>query len=193
MDGRTVVVEPQTRRVTIELQYIDVPRRGEQMHDSVTDHLRNLVKGKIINYRQRNLLGDRTFGHLMLNDIDVNQQMLRDGAAWHIPSDMSGQEKSEYDAYASTDAIAKNEKRGVWSVPEMKPAWELRGAEKEIAKQPEQNLPVVNQRVEQVANHKPVTNPGQNPAMGDVGALLNGYDAKTKTATLAYLCWALPK
>ena len=185
IDGRTVVVALPTGNVKVELQYIDVPGPGQRMHDTVTEHLRNLVKGKLVAYRLRNLFNDRTIGQLTLDNIDVSLQMLRDGAAWHIPSDMSGQEKSEYDAYAATEATAKNEKRGVWSIPNMKPAWEIRAAEKEMAKQEQQTLAAFTPPVDPEVKRKPVILPGQNPALGNVGALLNGYDAATKTGYVA--------
>jgi endonuclease YncB( thermonuclease family) len=175
LDGRTVMVAIPSGKVKVELQFIDVPIAGEPMSDLVKEHLRGLVQGKNVEYRVRNILSDRTIGRLTVNAIDVSQQMLRDGAAWHMPVRLSGQDIREFDLYASTEAAARSEKRGLWSAANLKPAWER---------------PVIVNT--SAANGNGTNTAGsaakvrgpwgdKNPRMGNVGALVNGYNAETKT------------
>ena len=70
LDGKTVVVVVPTGRVKVELQYIDVPEDGQALHAAMKAHLRTLVAG--------------------VKGVDVSQQMLRDGAAWHLQFEKSG-------------------------------------------------------------------------------------------------------
>lgn len=180
IDGRTVVVALPTGKVTVELQYIEVPDQGQQLHDTVADHLRGLVKGKMVEYRPRTIFNQRTIGRLTLGDVDVSQQMLRDGAAWHIPQQVSGQERSEFDSYSATEATAKTEKRGVWSIPGLKPAWEVRAEKDAIADRLENDRSAAfGRRLSSTGRSGPST--GANPALGNIGALINQYDPESKT------------
>jgi hypothetical protein len=52
--------------------------------------------------------------------------MLRDGAAWYSTSTESAILASEQQIYQESEASAKSEKRGVWGIPGLKPAWEFR-------------------------------------------------------------------
>jgi endonuclease YncB( thermonuclease family) len=176
-DGKTVRIKTQSGEIKVELQFIEVPEPGQDLHQRVKDHLSGLVKGKVVTYRPVRLLQDRSIGRVAVNDVDVSLQMIRDGAAWHVTSKSAGQDAAEYELYRSMEAAAKTEKRGIWSVAGLKPAWEVR-AERSAE----------TQRIEDaryprsIAVSKP--RPGQwgdiNPAIGDVGALINGYNAATR-------------
>jgi hypothetical protein len=61
--------------------------------------------------------------------------MIRDGAAWHIPVDVSGQNAQQGAAYAGNQTMARDQKLGIWSVPGLKPAWEFRAEKEEAARQ----------------------------------------------------------
>lgn len=180
VDGKTAIIAISTGKVKAELQYIEVPENGQQLHDTVTQHLRSKILGKIVEYRAQTILLDRTIGRMLLNGVDVSQQMLRDGAAWHISAATSGQESTERSNYASTEADARNEKLGVWSIPELRPAWEFRAAKAEtmVSKSPqivsEPKMPVT--QVERRGKWG-----DKNPALGNIGALVNGYNAETKS------------
>ncbi len=184
IDGKTVLVAIPGGKVKVELQYIDVPDSSQQLSDTVKEHLRQLVVGKSVEYRPKSLLRDKAIGQLTIKNIDISQQMLRDGAAWHSPLEGSGQEKSEYVIYASTEAAAKQEKIGVWSIPGMKPAWERRAEKKDNSWQKEQYSLAANRVAETAPNRKTNMPTGANPSLGNVGALANGYDPVTGTGYL---------
>lgn len=181
VDGKTVVILIATGKVKAELQYIDVPAAGQQLHETVTSHLRSMLVGKVVTYRAQTIFKDRTIGRMLLNGVDVSQQLLRDGAAWHLPSRTSGQEKSEVAVYQSTESDARNEKRGVWSIAGLKPSWEVR-AEKAAAPGPPQTTFASEPKsVKPVVIAKAGYWGDKNPALGNIGALVNGYNAETKS------------
>jgi hypothetical protein len=62
----------------------------------------------------------------MLGGVDLSAQLIRDGAAWHEPASASGQPQQEAVEYANNQQLARSEKRGVWSMPNLKTPWEIR-------------------------------------------------------------------
>lgn len=133
VDGKTVVVElPTGGKITIELQYIEVPEPEQQLHQTVREHLQQMVYGKKIEFLPRGVTETKTIGQIFVGGVDVSQQMLRDGAAWHIAPEKSGQDEVQRDLYQNNEALAKTEKRGVWSVENLQPAWEFRAQKEEI-------------------------------------------------------------
>jgi endonuclease YncB( thermonuclease family) len=134
VDGKTVVIELHTgKKITAELQFIEVPEPEQQLHQVVKDHLRKLLLDKVVDFRPSSIKATKTAGTVYLNGNDVAMQMIRDGAAWHVSPDMSGQAAAEGDSYRSNELLAKTENLGVWSIPGLKPAWEFRAA-REYAK-----------------------------------------------------------
>lgn len=127
LDGKTVVMElPNRTRLVAELQYIEVPENGQPLNETAQEHLRGLVSGKIVEFRARGLTRTKTVGQLFLNGVDISQQMIRDGAAWYAVLEKDRQDAAESDVYQSNEAQAKNEKRGIWSIENLKPSWEVR-------------------------------------------------------------------
>ena len=183
IDGRTVVVKIPTGRVKVELQYIDVPEVGQPMQATMRDHLSALILGKTVLFRPVMFSAGRSIGSLMLKDVDVSQQMLRDGAAWHVPQNISGQTKEDFDKYSAIEAAAKQEKRGVWSIAGMQPAWEYRAARLAESRQQKAPSPSASSITPKTASRpKPKGYWGdENPKLGDVGALAHGYNAATRT------------
>jgi endonuclease YncB( thermonuclease family) len=176
LDGKTIAVALSTGEVKVELEYIDVPEPGHLLSGEIREHLRTLVFGKAIEYRPRFISKDRTTGTVLLNGVNISEQMLRDGAAWHIPSQLTGQEQTESDIYAAMEAVAKGEKRGVWAIPGLKPYWEAAKQHEEqssIVSDPDSMAPISYTAVK------------SNPAFGDVGALINRFDPESGTGVLS--------
>jgi endonuclease YncB( thermonuclease family) len=139
VDGRTIVIEiTGGGKMTASLQYIEVPESGQALHSTIRDHLGGLVLGKVVEFRAQHISTDVVIaGQLLVTGVDVSQQMLRDGAAWHMPREITGQDTAQNAEYDSNQSLAKAEKRGVWSVAGLKPAWEHRA---ELAAQKEEEL-----------------------------------------------------
>ncbi|MBK8465650.1 MAG: thermonuclease family protein [Chloracidobacterium sp.] len=178
IDGKTLLVAVPGGKVKVELQYIEVPEPAQDLHDTVKAHLRTLLVGKSVEYRPKTIFTDRAIGQVTIRNLDMSQQMLRDGAAWHMPKESSGQTKAEFDIYASLETAAKNDKLGVWSVPGLTPAWEFRAERKKIQEQLQYDY-AKSPSTTIMASRKLPLRPRGNPSLGNVGALANGYDPQT--------------
>ena len=126
VDGKTCVVELPSGKLTVVLQYIEVPDPEQPLHDTVKAHLTNLVLDKKIELMPLGVIKNRTIGRLYVKGVDVSQQMLRDGAAWYSVAERSGQDEDESLVYQDNENQARSEKRGVWGVADLKPVWEYR-------------------------------------------------------------------
>lgn len=135
VDGKTAVIQvPTGGRVTVVLQFIEIPESEQPLAQTVKEHLEKLILGKTVEFLPRRLLTQASVGQIFLEGVDVSQQMLRDGAAWYALPEKSGQEARESELYMTTEAQAKTEKRGVWSVENIKPAWEFRADKQTLAR-----------------------------------------------------------
>ena len=136
VDGKTAVVQvPTGGKVTVVLQFIEIPEPQQPLYQTVKEHLENLILGKNVEFLPIRVLYAASVGKIFLDGTDISQQMLRDGAAWYALPEKSAQDASESGVYLATEAQAKTEKRGVWSVDDIKPAWEFRADQIELARQ----------------------------------------------------------
>jgi endonuclease YncB( thermonuclease family) len=135
LDGKTVSIELFSGgKITAELQHIEVPESEQQLHQTVIEHLQTLVLAKNVEFRPLRIINARTIGQVLLNGVDVSQQMIRDGAAWYSAAEKTGQNAGESETYQSNEEQAKSEKRGVWSIEGLKPAWQIRAEAEENRK-----------------------------------------------------------
>lgn len=186
VNGRTVVIDTDGRKLTAEVQFIEVPEPEQPLYQTVREHLEKLVLGKNVEFRPHGITPGKAVGQLFVNSTDVALQMLRDGAAWQVPADKSGQNEADSSAYQFHQNQAKNEHRGVWGVKDMKTAWEFRSAKDERGRQDRiasEYLGTGNG----VANTKVATRRSTspwsdiNPYLKNPGPLVHGYNAASKT------------
>lgn len=126
VDGKTFVIEIEGGRVTGTIQYVEVPEPEQPLSRIVREHLEGLVLGKIITFVPNGFSPIAIAGTAYLSDVDLGQQLVRDGAAWHVPPSRSGQDVLDSQAYQTYESLAKSEKRGIWSIANLTPAWEFR-------------------------------------------------------------------
>lgn len=138
VDGKTCVIQFGNRQITAVLQYIEIPEPEQPLYQTVKEHLQKLVLEKQVEFLPRIVMKDRTVGQLMIKGVDVSQQMLRDGAAWYSIPEKSGQDESESLLYQDNETQAKAEKRGVWSIENLKPSWEFRAEQAALQRQKEE-------------------------------------------------------
>jgi endonuclease YncB( thermonuclease family) len=194
VDGKTVVLEVDGRRLIAELQYIEVPDAEQPLHQTVRDHLRKLTVGSTAEFRPNGFAPGKAFGRLYAGSGDVAVQMLRDGAAWHLPPAASGQDAAVSEEYRRNEEQARAERRGVWGVAGMKPAWEFRA---EKAEQQRLALAAAERAATEAweaenkiaaAAKQPAKRTGpwadKNPWLKDPGPLVHGYNAASKTGFL---------
>lgn len=195
IDGKTVVIEISSGKLTAELQYIEVPEPEQPLHGTVREHLEKLVLNKDVVFRSTGFAPGKTFGQIFVSSADVAVQMLRDGAAWHISPERSGQKQSDGDAYAYHQTQARLENRGVWGVKGMKPAWEFRADKLERERESltaaemaaAESKGVKYEPVSKTKGAVRRTGPWAdvNPSMKDPGPLMHGYNATSKTGWLS--------
>jgi endonuclease YncB( thermonuclease family) len=138
IDGKTAVIQvPTGTKVTVVLQFIEIPEPDQPLHQTVKEHLEKLVLDKTVEFLPRRMLSSASVGQIFLDGIDVSRQMLRDGAAWYALSEKSAQDFAESELYQKIEAQAKTEKRGVWGVENMKTAWEFRAEKEEVKRREE--------------------------------------------------------
>jgi len=169
LDGKTLALNSDTGRSIVELQYIEVPQKGA-LADTVKSHLRQLTMGKQVIYTPHIIRADRSAGVVEIGGVDMAGQMLRDGAAWHVPTMLSGQSATESEYYSSLEALAKKEDRGVWASVGVKPPWES-------PERPEVSSQIA--AAEQSSQRRSA--PVRNPRLGDTGMLLTAYDPASRT------------
>lgn len=138
VDGRTVKIQTSYETVTVQIQFIEVPEPEQQLSGTVKEHLQKLVLGKSLTFYPQS----GTQGKLYLDSIDVAMQMLRDGAAWYDLPSAKDQQETFRTAYQRMESLAKLEKRGVWGISGLKPAWEFR--DEQYAKKIEESKKLKN-------------------------------------------------
>ncbi len=194
VDGKTVVIDTDGRRLIAEIQFIEVPESEQPLHQTVREHISKLTLGKLAEFHPQGISPGRAIGRLYIGPVDVAVQMLRDGAAWHIPAERSGQKPDESSAYLYHQNQARVENRGVWGVKDMKPAWEFRAQKIEQALQKEtesKNAAVASRNDNSEKQQAVKTQPkplgpwaDRNPFLADPGPLVHGYNAASKTGYL---------
>jgi len=182
IDGQTLVINTDGRTLTVQLQYIATPSSGQPLYDMVRSHLSTIALGKSVEFKLIRLGAKVAVGKVTMHGSDISMQLIRDGAAWHEPTKTSGQAAAEASEYDSNQQQAKNEKRGIWSVPGLKTPWQIQAEideeirRKEAAiRQSRPNLVGVSQF--QTANRTDLPNTGPASASAKPGQTLDGRDA----------------
>ncbi|CAN5600379.1 hypothetical protein BH20ACI4_BH20ACI4_26660 [soil metagenome] len=132
IDGKTAVVRIGTSgKLTVVLQYVEIPEPEQPLHAVVKVHLEKLLLGKSALVIPRGIMESTTVAQVFVDGVDVSQQMIRDGAAWFALPEKTEKSGAETKVYLSNEAQARSEKRGVWSVEGLKPAWQFRAEKNE--------------------------------------------------------------
>ena len=128
-DGDTLVLlAAGDQRVKIRLGQIDAPERTQPWGNRSRQALAEMVFQQAVRVQVTDIDSyGRTVGTVLLEDLDVNAEMIRRGAAW------------VYRRYAVDEHLfvledqARAAKRGLWSLPEPQriPPWQWRQNERE--------------------------------------------------------------
>jgi len=102
----------------------------------------------------------------VVDGTDMSIQMLRDGAAWLMPFERSGQSRDEYTVYKSSEEKARAERLGLWSIPNLKPAWQLRDEREEQFRREWESRPDPQAKLDITSEFQTVWRPGRPTAAG---------------------------
>lgn len=122
-DGDTfTLLDAGNQQVRVRLHGIDAPERGQDFGNVARQKLADLLAGKSVRIEEMDVdRYGRTVAIVYTADgVCVNEQLLKEGLAWHY---------KEYDAneaWAKLEANAKKEKRGLWSQRNAVAPWQWR-------------------------------------------------------------------
>lgn len=121
-DGDTfTLLTGNNQQLKIRLYGIDCPEKGQDYGKQCKLFLSNLIFSKNVQLQGKGFdRYKRTLAIVFINGVNVNEEMLHNGMAWHF---------IKYDKNAAWDAIqaqAKKQKLGLWSLPNAIAPWEWR-------------------------------------------------------------------
>ena len=115
----------QLTKIVVRVSGIDAPERGQWYGDVATLHLQWLISGKAVDLKlkQKDAYG-RWIATVYLDGVDISEEMLKEGLAWHY------KEHDSNPRYAQLEAEAKQAGLGLWSDDRAVPPWEWRKMDK---------------------------------------------------------------
>jgi len=114
-DARTVVVLAAGRKVVVTLEGIDVPVGDEPFAAIARQHLSDLLLNKEVSVEYTGIGAKGRFNaKIVLKDIDIGQQMIRDGAARYGQINDTELTPQERNLYLAAEDAAHKESRGIW-------------------------------------------------------------------------------
>ena len=123
VDGDTADIRLQSGMIRVRLHAIDAPERDQPHGAASKQALSKLVYGKQVNVEPiEQDRYDRLVARLWLEELDVNAEMVKQGAAWVY------RRYAEDPAYCAYEKAARDLKRGLWALPRDQRAapWEWR-------------------------------------------------------------------
>jgi len=112
VDGDTADIRLQSGMIRVRLHAVDAPERDQPHGAASKQALSKLVYGKQVNVEPiEQDRYDRLVARLWLDGLDVNAEMIRQGAAWVY------RRYADDPAYCAYEKAARDLKRGLWSLP----------------------------------------------------------------------------
>jgi len=121
-DGDTVTcLDESNQQQKVRLAEIDAPEIGQDYGKVSREVLAEMVFGKTVDVTEdgKDRYG-RWIGHLSLNGVDVNRQMIATGNAWHYG------DYSRDTSLAALQSQAQSQRLGLWAQPSPVAPWDFR-------------------------------------------------------------------
>ncbi|MCU1263841.1 MAG: hypothetical protein JWM21_159 [Acidobacteria bacterium] len=126
-DGERITIISVVHPLKVKLAGIAAPAQGQVYADVAAQHLSQLISGKYVTARCSGLEPD---GYLrcrvVLDDMDVGAQMIRDGVAWYNKGEATDLNDTERETYVDSERAARSEARGLWRDKSPVTPWEFR-------------------------------------------------------------------
>jgi micrococcal nuclease len=129
IDGGTITVISLKRPVKVRLIGVAALEPSQPYADMARQHLSDLILNKYVVVRSSRLQDGYLIGRVLLGDMDVAAQMIRDGVAWYDKPDESHLGVLEQQLYDASEQAARNERRGLWHDASPMAPWEFRKAQ----------------------------------------------------------------
>ena len=128
--GDVITISNLNRPVRVRLLGVDAPELDQAFGDVARKHLSDLIYDKPVLVEYGGIAADRSLtGRVLLNNVDIGAQMIRDGAAWFEPSGGNRLSETDRDVYQQSEQAARSEKRGLWQGENPTAPWEFVKAE----------------------------------------------------------------
>ena len=121
-DGDTITcLDENNQQQKIRMAEMDAPEIGQDFGKVSRDAMAGMVFGKTVEVVDdgKDRYG-RWIGHVSVNGMDVNRQMIATGNAWHYAA------YSKDQSLADLQSQAKSQKLGLWAQPNPTPPWDYR-------------------------------------------------------------------
>ena len=121
-DGDTITcLDENNQQQKIRMAEMDAPEIGQDFGKVSRDAMAGMVFGKTVEVVDdgKDRYG-RWIGHVSVNGMDVNRQMIATGNAWHYAA------YSKDQSLADLQSQAKAQKLGLWAQPNPTPPWDYR-------------------------------------------------------------------
>lgn len=121
-DGDTMTILTDSKeRIKVRLYGIDAPEKGQDFSSKARIHLNELCYGKTVKVEKKGIdQYDRLLGIVYLDELNLNQEMIKEGLAWY------------YDHYVEDPVLeelektARQQKLNIWSLKKPTPPYEYR-------------------------------------------------------------------
>jgi len=121
-DGDTIEILLQGNNpITIRLNGIDAPEKKQAFGQKSKEKLSEMIFGKIVKVdcNGKDRYG-RVIGDIYLDEVNINEEMVKSGLAWHY------KKYSKSDILAEYEDEARNNRRGLWADKNPIPPWDFR-------------------------------------------------------------------
>ena len=124
-DTFTILLQHDNFKVRVRLVSIDCPEKKQPFSKKAKQFLSQLIFEKKVKvyYHKKDRYG-RVLGEVYIGNINVNEEMLKAGYAWHF------KKYSKDKHLAELETLARKQKKGLWADPNPIPPWEWRKRKK---------------------------------------------------------------
>lgn len=121
-DGDTVVVLRDGVAITIRLEHVDCPEKGQPFGNNAKKFASDFCYGKLVRLEHKGKTDryKRLIAEIYIGKKCLNKELVNNGLAWHFVKYSSNTE------YASLEKQARKNKIGLWSHPNPIAPWEWR-------------------------------------------------------------------
>ena len=124
--GDVITIANLNRPVRVRLAGVDAPEMDQTFGDVAKKHLSDLIHDKSVVVEYSGIAADGSvIGRVLLNDADVGAQMIRDGAAWFDPNNLSNLSEKNREIYRQSEQAARGERRGLWQADNPTAPWDF--------------------------------------------------------------------
>ena len=169
--GDVITIVNFNRPVRVKLAGVDAPEVDQAFGDIAKKHLSDLIQDKSVVVEYSGIAADYSVvGRVLLNDADVGAQMIRDGAAWFDPNNLSSLNGKVREIYRQSEQAARGERRGLWQAENPTAPWEFVKARAVRAIAPDKKPERSDRPPSELTNlTRGTTNPAPTPSTNDKG------------------------